>query len=140
MNKEIATTKKPHGRGKINGNSGKKYSKEYQPSAERKKAGWLKWKRGQDLVKAILTTTFNGVKGSELRKMCSEYYNVPENKITVEMMLLFRQTEKAIQKADTPAFNAIMDRAHGKPSQNINFKDESDPVVIILPNGREVEI
>lgn len=105
------------------------------PSPEQKKAGWAKKKRGQELAKAVLELAFKGMKDSQLKKAAAEYFNVPEEEITVETMLLFRQAEKAIQKADTYAFNSVMDRAHGKPKEKVEhtgkngsdlFADKSD--------------
>lgn len=97
----------------------KPFTKKNQPTSEQKKAGWAKKKRAQDLAKAVLDLSFKGMKDSLLKKQAAEYFGVPEKELTVEMMLLFRQAEKAIQKADTPAFNAIMDRAFGKPKEKV---------------------
>jgi len=42
------------------------------------------------------------------------------------MMLMFRQAEKAVQKGDTRAFDAVMDRAFGKPKQDVNATVKAD--------------
>jgi hypothetical protein len=97
------------------------FSKEYQPSSEAKKKGWAKKKTAQELAKAVLELSFKGMKDSGLKKTAAEYFGIPEKVLTVEMMLLFRQAEKAIQKADTQAFNAIMDRAFGKPKEKVEL-------------------
>lgn len=118
------------GKGAIRGaiDSGSPFSSTNQPSTESRRLGQFKRKRGQDLARAILELGFQGMKDSALKKAASEYYNIPEEEITVEMMMLFRQTEKAIQKADTGAFNAVMDRAHGKPKEKVEMtgKDGKD--------------
>lgn len=120
------TSKKPQpqkkkivgGPGKMNGKeTGIPFGILKQPTPEQKKAGWAKKKRGQELAKAILDMAFKGQDNSQLKKQAAAYFGVKEKNITVEMMLLFRQAEKAIQKADTNAFNAVMDRTFGKPKQ-----------------------
>jgi hypothetical protein len=104
--------------------NGKKFSKQYQPSGQAKAAGKLAKKRGHELAQAVLQVAFKGMKNSELKKMAAEYFGVDESEITVETMLLFRQAEKAIQKADTNAFNAIMNRAFGLPKQKTELTGE----------------
>lgn len=97
--------------------NGKKFSKTYQPGSEAVKAGIWRKKRGMELAKAILELNFKGAENSDLLRRASDYFKIPQKDITVEMMLLFRQAEKAIQKADTQAFNAVMDRTFGKPKE-----------------------
>lgn len=123
MEKKLRTTEKPPKKpgkgGVIPPDPKKPFSKENQPSAEAKKAGWAKKKRAQELAKAVLELSFKGMKDSKLKQQAAEYFGIPQKELTVEMMLLFRQAEKAIQKADTQAFNAIMDRAFGKPKEKV---------------------
>ncbi len=95
----------------------KPFTKENQPAPELKKEGWAKKKRAQDLVKAILDLQFKGKENSELKAQAAAYFGVPVAEITIEMMIVFRQAEAAIQKGDTQAANFIMDRAFGKPKQ-----------------------
>lgn len=107
------------------GKPGQRFDSNKQPSGAAKSAGWLRKKRGTELCKSILELAFKGAKNSEIKKAAAEYYNIPESEITVEMMMLFRQAEKAIQKADTHAFNAIMNRAHGLPKETIDITDKT---------------
>ncbi len=88
-----------------------------QPSPDAKKAGWERKRKTKELANAILDLEFVGAKGSSLKKQAAQYLGIPESQVSVRMMMLFRQAEKAIQKGDTAAFNAYMDRADGKPVQ-----------------------
>jgi hypothetical protein len=129
MSKAITSTetspKRKPGKGAMNGNShGKGFTSKRQPTKEQLKAGWAKKRKAAELVKAIFELQFKGLKNSELKKMAAEYFGVNEEDITIEMMLIFRQTEKAIQKADTQAFNAVMNRAYGN-KVDITTNDES---------------
>ena len=112
-----------------------KFTKDTQPSGAAKSAGWKKKTKGVELAKAVLNLAFKGAKDSELKKLAAEYFAIPEDKITVEVMLLFRQAEKAIQKADTAAFKAVMERAHGLPSSSIDITTKGKaiqrPVVVV---------
>lgn len=119
--------------------NGKKFSKEYQPPGEAKAAGIWKKKKGQELAKAVLELAFQGMKNSELKKAAAEYYGVEEKEITVEMMLVFRQAEKAIQKADTQAFTAVMDRAHGKPAQRTELTGKDGEKLFSKMTDEELE-
>lgn len=111
-----AKTKRP-GKGGTIPPDGVPFSKKNQPSGEAKSLGWMKKKKGQELAQAIMELAFKGMKNDALKKAAAEYYGVKPEDITVEMMMVFRQAEKAIQKSDTNAFNAVMNRAHGLPKQ-----------------------
>lgn len=104
---------------------GKHFSSESQPSSEAKKAGWARKLKGQELARAVLELAFKGNVDNDLRKEAAEYYNIEPSEINVEMMLLFRQAQKAIQQSDTSAFSAIMDRAFGKPKEKIEAKTDN---------------
>lgn len=144
MAKNIKTTakraKRPGNGGVPPPDNGKKFSKNYQPPPENKAAGKWRKKQGQELAKAILDLAFKGMKNSELKKAAAEYYGVDEKEITVEMMMVFRQAEKAIQKADTPAFNAVMDRAHGKPAQRTEVTGEDGKDLFPAPQLTPAQI
>lgn len=126
------TSRKPQregGPGKLRGaNDGVPFTKDNQPTPRAKKLGWMKKKRGQELVKAVLELSFKGQANTALKRKASAYFGIEEKNITVEMILVFKQAEKAIQKSDTYAFNAIMDRAFGKPKEKteITTKDGKD--------------
>ena len=101
----------------VSGNPSRKFTTFNQPSPDAKVAGKLKKRRGRELVGIVLDLCFRGKQNSHLKQQAAEYFQLPEQEITVEIMLLLKQAERAIQKADTHAFSALMDRAYGKPSQ-----------------------
>jgi len=109
---------------------GTPFTKERQPSPAAKSAGWAKRKRGMELAKAVLNLAFKGKKDSQVKKEASEYFGIPQKDITVEMMLLFRQAEKAIQKGDTQAFRAVMERAFGLPKQDIDMNVTTPQIIV----------
>lgn len=128
------TSQKPPKRAGRNGNvppdAPKPFSKENQPSAEAKRKGWAKKRVGRDLAKAILELGFHGGLESKMADSISEYFGVEKSELTIEMVALFRQAQKAIQKADTFAFNAIMDRAHGRPTQPLSADDGAIKITV----------
>lgn len=109
---------------------GVEFNSERQPTPEAKSLGWKKKRQGRELAKAVLELAFKGMKNSELKKAAAEYFSIAEHEITVEMMLLFRQAEKAIQKADTAAFRAVMERAHGLPKQDIELSGNTIEIIV----------
>lgn len=108
--------------------TGVPFTKENQPSPEAKSMGWLKKNKGPELVKAIFDLAFQGNKRNRLKKAAAQYYGLDEKEVAVEMMLVFRQIEKAIQKSNTQAFTAVMDRAYGKPKEKIDHTTGGKPI------------
>ena len=86
------------------------FSTKAQPTPEQKKEGWAKKKKGMELARAILALKFAGKGGKRnLKKTIAKFFNVPEEEITVEQMILLRQAEKAINSADTNAAKTFME-------------------------------
>jgi len=98
---------------------GKPFTSENQPAPEQKSAGWAKKKRGAELAKLILNLPFKGAKDSKIKELAAEYFGVPQDEVTVEQVMTFRQAEKAIQKADTQAYKILFERAYGYRQQDI---------------------
>lgn len=122
VNKKISviTSKKPArkpGRsGYVLPDAPKPFSNTNQPSPEAKKAGWAKRNALRDLLNITTGAKFEG-STKDYRELTAKYLGIEEKYVTVKMVMEFRQIEKAILKGDTIAFNAIMDRAFGKPKQ-----------------------
>ena len=144
MSKE-ETTEKPRKRPGRGGNPPpdpkKPFTTENQPSPEAKSNGWLKKKRAQELVKAMLELNFSGSKNAALKKEAADYFGIDAKEITIEMMLLFKQTKKAIDDSDTQAFNAVMDRAFGKPKEKLEHSgpDEGPIETTFIPSPDAIE-
>lgn len=121
---------------------GTPFSKENQPAPELKRNGWAKKLHGRELAKAIMNLPFKGQDNSELKKAAAKYYNVPEEEITVEQMMFFRQIEKSIQKADTPAFKVVQERTYGLPKQEVDIMSGGqslNPFVVITRDEKTKE-
>lgn len=114
--------------------SPKPFTKENQPSAASKKAGWAKRRILKDILEITTGATFNN-STTDYRELTAKYLGIPPQEVTVRMVMDFRQIEKAIMKADTPAYIAVMDRALGKP------KGEEPPAksLNININGQKIE-
>lgn len=100
-----------------------RFTSENQPSNELKKKGHAK----RRLLKDLLEMAFTGPKGGKLKKAAATYLGIPEEELTVEDMMHFRQIERAIGKQNTFAYMAVMDRAFGKPKGQ---GDEDTPLHI----------
>ena len=118
------TPEKPHGspgRRLLNGAAdGVPFSSQNQPSPAQKKKGWARKKVGKQLAQAISQLNYVGASGSQLKAQIAQ---------TFEMMMLLRQAEKGINKADTFAFNAFMDRLHGKPVQHTDITSNNKGIL-----------
>lgn len=116
----IKPAAKPPGKAVMKGNkTGIPFGQQPQPTPEQKRAGWLKKKRAQELAKAVLELSFKGMKDPKVKREAAAYFGIEPSDLTVEMMLLFRQAQKAIEQSDTYAFNSVMDRAFGKPKEKL---------------------
>lgn len=139
------TSEKPAKRPGRNGNvppdTPKPFTSDNQPTPEAKREGWLKKKRAQELVKAVLELNFQGGKGAALKKEAAEYFGIDAKEITIEMMLLYKQTKKAIDDSDTQAFNAVMDRAFGKPKEKLEHSGPEDGPIetTFIPSPTAIE-
>lgn len=91
-----------------------RFSPENQPSRESKSKGA---KQHWALRKLLELSTGQKFEGSakEYRKQTALYFEIPEEEVTVSMIMDYRQVEKAILKGDTQAYNAVKNRAFGTP-------------------------
>lgn len=96
---------------------GKKFSRDNQPSAQAKKDGWERRKKGMALVRTILSLTMTGETSKTIRRRCADFFGIPEQDLTVEDLLHFKQAERAIKSGDTNAYKALLDKSG-------NFKTE----------------
>lgn len=101
----------------IPGGEKTQFSSLRQPTTEQRKEGWRRKRRGAELARAVLDLYFRGKENSKLKKEAAEYFDVPIDDISVEAMMLFKQVQRAMERGDTAAFNAVMDRAFGKAKQ-----------------------
>jgi hypothetical protein len=99
----------------VSGNPSKKFTSNNQPSPAAKVKGRLKKKRGVELIRCILE--LYGKENLTVKKQAADYFGIAQNEINIETLLILQQVQKAIEKSDSYAFNTIMDRLYGKPSQ-----------------------
>ena len=123
---------------------GKMFSATYQPDGARKGAGMWKKKKGRQLLEMLLALPFDGGDvpidpknpnslhiPNPIKRRASEYFQMPEAMITVEMIMSMKQIAVAIQKDDTAAFNSIWEKAYGKPKELVEEKEVPIPVINI---------
>lgn len=88
-----------------------------QPTGEAKSLGKLRKKTGMELAKAILNLTFNDIPVEDgLKQKVADFYGIPVEDVTIEVVLHYKQIEKA-GKGDTYAYATFMNRALGMPKQ-----------------------
>lgn len=115
-----------------------RFSSDNQPTGEQKSRGWWKKRRGKKLLQSILNLDFDGTtvdpstgekQQNIVKKQAAIYFQIPEEFITVEMIMSFRQIGMAIQRGDTSAYNSVMDRAFGKPKEVPEIEEYVVPVI-----------
>lgn len=110
-------TPKRFGPGTMNGNeTGRSFTSTNQPSSEAKSRGQ---KKRYGLKKLLDITTPGRVGTNQINyaQLAADFYGIEIEDVTIRMIMDFRQIEKSVAKADTAAYEAIMNRAYGKPGQ-----------------------
>lgn len=110
------------------------FTAENQPTSEAKKKGWARRKALKELVEFTMKGKIAG-STKDYPHMTAQFYGIPVEEVSIRMIMEYRQIEKAILKADTGAFNAVMDRALGKSKQAI----ELIPDMTIKINGKVIK-
>lgn len=102
----------------LKGNPETQFSKKNQPSATSKIEG----KKKKALLKDIAGQLVSGDSKVALIEL-SKYLGVDVDKIDIETAMHLKQMEKAVKQGDTRAYNAVMDRIKGKPTQAIEVTE-----------------
>jgi hypothetical protein len=121
----------------------KKFTSEYQPTPEAKSLGIRKKRALKEILEISTSRQFKG-SSERYREMAAEYLEIEPEEVDVKMIMYFRQIQKAIQKGDTEAFKAVMDRVYGRPkaeeSETQITTEEGTRSVFDLGNGLVFEV
>lgn len=144
VDSDKAPTKIEGGKGKMNGNTGKKFSKDYQPDPKKVSEGLKRHFAIRDMLSIVTGQKFEG-STKVYRDLCAAYLGINAADVTIRMIMDFRQIEKGILKGDTRAYEAIMNRAYGKPREEqapiVDIpQDDGEKTVFKLPGGIDFEI
>lgn len=114
----------------MNPSTGKKFSKDYQPDPKKVSEGVKRHYAIRDMLSLVTGEKFEG-STKVYRDLCAVYFGIKPEDVTVRMVMDFRQIEKGILKGDTRAYEAVMNRAYGKP------REEQAPIVDIPQDDGE---
>ena len=101
------------------------YSKEYQPSPESKSKPKTK-----TLLKQIAGQIVTGKAVDDLKPLAT-YLGVDPDQIDIETLMHLKQISKAIEKGDTKAYQAVLDRLKGKPHQSLDHTIDTKEIQIL---------
>lgn len=121
------------GKGMMNGKeTGIAFSSDYQPSNEVKKAGHQKKKLLKDILTTPLSSSPEWDKWIELTAL---YLQKDKAEISISDVMDYRIAQKAIQKQDVFAYQAVKDRAFGKPENKTTLaNDAENPITPLQPD------
>ena len=106
--------------------TGVPFSADNQPPGELKSKGHQKKKLLKDILSAALDP--NG-EHAKMIVACAAYMEKEPTEITLADLMHFRIAQKAVQKQDVFAYQAVMDRAFGKPENKTTLaNDENNPI------------
>lgn len=108
-----------------------RFGKNKQPDPKAVRKGILRKMRNRELWAAALQLPFTGNK--EWRKDCAEYFDVDEDEITNEAMIIFKAIHNAMKNGDIAAAQMLMDRAYGKPKDAVEDHRPDNPTFNIKP-------
>lgn len=101
------------------------FSTENQPSPDAKKEGWAKKRALKQLAESLI----DGQSLETSRKIAQKLgLSLDDSDFTFEVILTLRQAIKAMDKGDTSAYNAVMDRMIGKPKQELDVTSGGDKI------------
>jgi hypothetical protein len=107
-----------------------------QPDPALKKKGWAKRRALNNLLK-IKNPGRLGTNQTDYAQLASDFYGIPKEEITIEVIMHFRQIERAILKADTYAYEAVQKRAYGNPTQPLTGANGKD---LIPPEHKVIHV
>lgn len=107
---EKSTKKKPV----MGPDTGKKFSKDYQPTPEAKSKGAMRRYSLRDILRTVPENSFDG-STKDYATLVSKFLKIPRESVDLETIMFFRQVEKAILGADTKAFRAMAEYSIGRP-------------------------
>lgn len=107
---EKATKKKPV----MGPNTGKKFTKDYQPTPEAKSKAALKRYSLKELLRVVPEGSFEG-STKDYAAIVSKFMKIPRESVDLQTIMFFRQIEKAVLAGDTKAFRAMAEYSIGKP-------------------------
>ena len=99
------------------------FSSQRQPAPEAKSKG----KKKQLFLKDIASQIVGGQAVEDVKPI-AEYLGIPESKIDIETLMHLKQMQKAIEKGDTKAYQAVLDRLKGKPRQEIDHTTKGQSI------------
>ena len=100
----------------MNPSTGRKFSKDYQPSGEAKSAGKRRAKTLREFLSMPLRKGKMAEEYEEFLKECISVYGVSKEDIDIRLFMEMRMTSMAL-KGDVQAYKALLDRAIGKPRE-----------------------
>jgi hypothetical protein len=92
-----------------------RFNSDRQPNLEGRLRGWMKRRKGKELVRLILEQDYQA--NEEIKQEAARLFGVEPEEITNEVMMIFCQIHNSINNKDTAAFANLMDRAYGKPKE-----------------------
>lgn len=105
------------GKGGIPTPPGKKFTSDNQPDPSKQKATKAKKRFTRQLMADLIEQKYKFGPDSAVKKQLVEAFGPKAASLTAAEIMVLKQVQKAILKADTPAFKAIMDQTIGLPKQ-----------------------
>jgi hypothetical protein len=117
------------GKGMMNPSTGKKFTSEYQPSSEAKKAGIRRSKTLRELLTMPLKSKLPKSEEQFIRQVMNTY-GIEREEVDVRLFMEMKLAQRAYKDGDAIAYKALLDRAFGKPMQE-------QPPVVDTPTGEK---
>lgn len=130
------------GKGMMNGSTGKKFSKDYQPSNEAKRAGILRAKTLRELLSMPIKSKLPKTQEAFIQEVMRTY-GVKREEVDVRLFMEMKLAERVYKTGDAMAYKALLDRAFGKPMTEqppVVETPQGEKSIISLGDGIDIEI
>lgn len=130
------------GKNAMNPTTGKKFTSEYQPTPEAKRAGIIRAKTLRELLTMPLNSKLPKTE-EEFIKQVMATYNLKREEVDVRLFMEMKLAERVYKHGDAIAYKALLDRAFGKPMTEqppVIETPQGEKSVISMGNGIEIEI
>lgn len=120
------------------------FSATRQPDPKAISAGMKRRNFTRDVIKEMLNMPYKFTEESQIKKQLVQAFGEGVLELSTAEVMTLQQMQKGILKADTQAYNVLIEQALGKQVQPVNNVDSDGndmrPIMLTAPKGMKFEL